>query len=69
MRAGNKKSLYRKVNTTTHNVWHYDGDDYKNIRSSGGSTSMKQGVRRGLDYTPLFKFLLSKERTSIAFHS
>ena len=60
MRAENKKPLYRKVNTTTHGVWHGHGDDYKNTRSNGGSTSMKQGVRRGLDYTPLFKFLLSK---------
>ncbi|SBS34064.1 hypothetical protein MSP8887_02083 [Marinomonas spartinae] len=60
MRNNEKKKLYRKVNTRTHNVHHFFGGDYKNTRRRDSAIGMRQGVRRGLDYTPLFKFLLSK---------
>lgn len=54
--------LYRKVNTCTIRVRHHFGDDYKNFRNrkNNEAIKMKQGVRRGLDYTPLFMFLLAK---------
>ncbi|CAH6975510.1 conserved hypothetical protein [Vibrio chagasii] len=57
-----KKPLYRKVNTKARGVHHHFGDDYKFSRGTkqGGSKKMKQGVMRGLDHTPLYKFLLSK---------
>jgi hypothetical protein len=56
------KPLYRKVNTRARNVWHNFGSDSKYDRNTknGLKKSMKRGVERGLDYTPLFKFLLSK---------
>jgi len=56
------KPLYRKVNTRARNVWHKFGSDAKYDRNTkkGLYKSMKRGVERGLDYTPLFKFLLSK---------
>jgi hypothetical protein len=56
------KPLYRKVNATAHNVDHYKGSDAKYYRNkkSGIKKSMKKDVQRGLDYTPLYKFLLSK---------
>jgi flagellar capping protein FliD len=57
-----KEPLYRKVNTRTHGVWHTFGSDAKYDRNTkkGMSKSMKRGKQRGLDYTPLFRFLLSK---------
>ena len=57
-----KKPLYRKVNTKARGVHHNFGTDYRDTKSTKRvpSTKMKQGVRRGLDYTPLYKFLLSK---------
>jgi hypothetical protein len=62
-----KQPLYRKVNTTAHGVHHRHGDDYRNERPRKGSadTEVKRGSmhgvkQRGLDYTPLFRFLLSK---------
>ena len=55
-----KKTLYRKVNTTARGVSHNHGDDFSNSRNSKNFPNMKKDVRRGLDYTPLFKFLLSK---------
>ena len=60
MRAKNKKPLYRKVNTTARGVHHFHGDDYKSARKKESAVGMRRGVQRGLDYTPLFKFLLSK---------
>ena len=59
-----KKMLYRKVNTKARGVYHNKGGDYKfsrrskkhNLQKNGSMTSKK----RGLDYTPLFKYLLSK---------
>ena len=57
-----KEPLYRKVNSRARGVRHHFGDDYKNVRHKHGpgQRSMKRGVQRGLDYTPLFRFLLSK---------
>jgi hypothetical protein len=57
-----KEPLYRKVNTRARGVHHKFGGDFRNERRSkkinpGG---MKKGIKRGLDYTPLFRFLLSK---------
>ena len=56
------KLLYRKVNTKTRNCRHKSGSDAKYDRHTkkGVSKSMKKDVHRGLDYTPLYKFLLSK---------
>jgi len=57
-----KNPLYRKVNTKAHGVHHDFGSDFKEARNTKryDSTKMKHGVQRGLDYTPLFKFLLSR---------
>ena len=56
-----KKPLYRKVNTKARGVRHFRGGDYKDHRRRKESAiGMQQGVQRGLDYTPLYKFLLSK---------
>ena len=65
MKIRHKKPLYRKVNTRTHGVWHGSGSHYRYYRNTSLSDQaerikMKQGVRRGLDYTPLFRFLQSK---------
>ncbi|MEP4197051.1 MAG: hypothetical protein ABJL99_15605 [Aliishimia sp.] len=60
-----KKPLYRKVNTRTHGVRHGDGGKYKWQRNTKAEaahpeTSMHSGHRHGRDYTPLFKFLISR---------
>lgn len=57
-----KKPLYRKVNTRARGVFHHTGGDYRHQRNTKKpeAVGMKRGVERGLDYTPLFKFLLSK---------
>lgn len=62
-----KKPLYRSVNTRTHGVRHGSGSKSKWERntkafSDNKSTqqSMHSGQRHGYDYTPLFKFLLSR---------
>jgi hypothetical protein len=60
-----KEPLYRKVNTQTHGVRHNAGGNYRTERgASAGSDATRGRMRgkqmRGLDYTPLFKFLLSK---------
>ena len=62
-----KKPLYRKVNTTAHGVHHGRGGAFSDERNTkeqarfGGARQSMHGKRqRGLDYTPLFKFLLSK---------
>jgi hypothetical protein len=61
MSKGEKKPLYRKVNTRAHNVRHRVGGDYRDQRNDEDARSpMTRGVRRGLDYTPLFRFLLSR---------
>jgi hypothetical protein len=59
-----KSPLFRKVNTTTHGVHHRFGGDFRDQRHVDTSEVMRQGMhgrkRRGLDYTPLFRFLLSR---------
>jgi hypothetical protein len=56
------KPLYRKVNTKARNVWHMKGSDAKYDRNTktGVKGSMGSKKNRGLDYTPLYMFLLSK---------
>lgn len=61
-----KEPLYRKVNTITHGVSH-GGGDFKWARNSRLSRGEKPSrgpmhskTLHGLDYTPLFKFLLSR---------
>ena len=58
----NKEPLYRKVNTKARGCHHHKGLDAKQSRNtkSGMTSKMKSGVERGLDYTPLYRFLLSK---------
>lgn len=61
-----KDKLYRKVNTTAKGVHHNFGGDFKDSRNTKKETlqqskgTMFGKKERGLDYTPLFKFLLSK---------
>ena len=61
-----KKPLYRKVNTKARGVRHDFGGDFKHLRRKKRDTieqargSMHGKKERGLDYTPLFRFLLSK---------
>ena len=62
-----KKPLFRKVNTRTHGVAHYTGGDYRHDRNKKGEVfseetrgTMHGHEQRGLDYTPLFKFMLSR---------
>ncbi len=67
MERGQKKPLYRKVNTRTHGVRHGNGGKAKWDRRTkpennrdylGGS--MHSTHQHGLDYTPLFRFLISR---------
>jgi hypothetical protein len=61
MRA--KEPLYRRVNTRTHGVHHDRGGDYRWSRRRDDRIhegAMASGRKRGLDYTPLFRFLLSR---------
>ena len=68
-----KEPLYRKVNTLTRYNHHNSGGDYRHDRNTKAQKEndefgilhqnrqgMGKSVKRGLDYTPLFKFLLSK---------
>jgi hypothetical protein len=61
-----KPKLYRKVNTRARGVRHDFGGDFKNSRNKKRETleqvkgTMYGKKERGLDYTPLFRFLLSK---------
>jgi hypothetical protein len=64
-RGGRKDPLFRKVNTQTHGVHHGTGGDYRTERealahSDATRSAMHGKRRRGLDYTPLFRFLLSR---------
>jgi hypothetical protein len=64
------KPLYRKVNTRARGVHHRKGGDYRHERNSKRERSneadevsrgpMHGAKRRGRDYTPLFRFLLSR---------
>ena len=59
-----KKPLYRKVNTRARGVRHRFGGDYRHVRNTKAAEhdrgSMHGRKQRGLDYTPLFRFLHSK---------
>lgn len=61
-----KPKLYRKVNTKAKGVHHLFGGDFKDTRNSKAESlqqvkgTMFGTKQRGLDYTPLFKFLISK---------
>lgn len=63
-----KKPLYRKENTTAHNVWRNNpGGHYRDQRNSKAQSrseaargSMHGIKHHGYDYTPLFRFLLSR---------
>lgn len=67
MKKTHKDPLFRKVNTRALRVRHRFGGDYRherNTKQESRSESTRQSMhgkkRRGLDYTPLFRFLLSK---------
>lgn len=61
MKCFKHRRLYRKVNTTAHGVHHATGGDARDERrGEAPGTSMHGRKKRGLDYTPLFRFLLSK---------
>ena len=57
-----KEPLYRKVNTKARGVHHGFGGKASRDRNTktGPRSGMAQGVQRGLDYTPLFRYLLSR---------
>nr|BFD44148.1 hypothetical protein FFPRI1PSEUD_56470 [Pseudomonas sp. FFPRI_1] len=62
-----KQPLFRKVNTRTRGVWHKLHPPYARQRHSKSlaasehlRASMHSGKHLGLDYTPLFRFLLSR---------
>ncbi|HKP75502.1 MAG TPA: hypothetical protein VJT67_08140 [Longimicrobiaceae bacterium] len=64
-RGARKDPLYRKVNTQTHHVHHGTGGDHRAQRAVLARSETTRGAmhgkhRRGLDYTPLFRFLLSR---------
>lgn len=65
-----KSKLYRKVNTKARGVHHNFGGDFKHSSNQKKATreqttgTMFGKKVRGLDYTPLFRFLLSKVGTS-----
>lgn len=71
MRGDRKEPLYRKVNTRTHGVWHaihagasrWDRNTKAAKQDQSMRGSMHPGHRHGLDYTPLFRFLLSRVGT------
>ena len=69
-RDNTKKPLYRKVNTKVRHVQHDLGSDFKYSRNKKRETpeqtlgKMYGTKERGLDYTPLFRFLLSKVGTA-----
>lgn len=56
------KLLYRKVNSKARGCHHNTGPDarYDRNTKNGLKKSMSQGKQRGLDYTPLYRFLHSK---------
>ncbi len=62
MNKGRKAPLYRKVNTRARGVHHNFGGEYRWQRrdQKDDRSGMAHGARRGLDYTPLFRFLLSR---------
>jgi hypothetical protein len=58
---GEKEPLYRKINWRTYHVDNHSNKDANKDRGRKNGVSAKMSSKRhGLDYTPLFKFLLSK---------
>lgn len=60
---GTPKPLYRRVNTRTRGVRHGKGGAARwtrNTKPGRTRDSFRQGLRHGLDYTPLYRFLLSR---------
>ena len=64
---GKKQPLYRKVNTRARGVFHHRGGragSERNTKAAKNNSAMRgsmhSGRQNGLDYTPLFRFLLSK---------
>ena len=58
-----KEPLYRRVNTRARGVHHDHGGEYRWSRRRNDRTglgTMHGTKRHGLDYTPLFRFLLSR---------
>jgi hypothetical protein len=62
-----KKPLYRKKNTRIHGVQHRSGGNFarerntkRQLENQSANGPMHGKERVGLDYTPLFNFLLSK---------
>lgn len=62
-----KEPLYRRVNAKARGARHGHGGEYRWERAATGRDddppargSMHAGKRHGLDYTPLFRFLLSR---------
>lgn len=69
MRRDRPAPLYRKVDTTAHGVRHRFGGDERDVRAARSArldddaparAGMHGRVRRGRDYTPLFRFLQSR---------
>ncbi|GLS86582.1 hypothetical protein GCM10010873_15560 [Cypionkella aquatica] len=66
MRGGQKEPLYRRVNTRTHGVHHGGGEARwaRNTKAAASDESLRgsmhAGQKHGLDYTPLYRFLISK---------
>lgn len=68
MYSEQKKPLYRKANRTARGARHSGkGGEYKWSRNAKADNqdalrqgSMRSNLRHGLDYSPLFKFLLSR---------
>lgn len=64
-----KEPLYRKVNTKARGVRHNFGGDFKDSRNKKRESpeqtqgKMYRKKERGLDYTPLFRFLQSRVGT------
>ncbi|WEQ56422.1 hypothetical protein LV564_04875 [Komagataeibacter nataicola] len=64
---GTPRPLYRKVNTRTRGVKHGSGQKFswdrhtkKALNNPSLQASMHGGQQHGRDYTPLFRFLLSR---------
>lgn len=60
-----KKPLYTKINKTARGLNHLGGGEYrherhKKVQPEGNRKSMYRRDKCGYDYTPLYKFLLSK---------
>lgn len=62
MKRNRVKPLYRKLNHRALWSWPKQDGDARHSRHTkkGMNTSMKKNVKWGLDYNPLFHFLLSK---------